>query len=97
VRAADPVLAPADKVFMSRILAVLFLLGGAAGFSQEGKPAEAAKAQAAASSEEGSPAGPVVKTYVIGPEDMLFVRVWREPELSGQFPVRPDWKSPCRW
>jgi protein involved in polysaccharide export with SLBB domain len=24
------------------------------------------------------------KNYVIGPEDILFVAVWREPELSGQ-------------
>ncbi|HWQ54398.1 MAG TPA: polysaccharide biosynthesis/export family protein [Bryobacteraceae bacterium] len=30
------------------------------------------------------------KTYVIGPEDLLVVRVWREAELSGEFPVRPD-------
>lgn len=29
-------------------------------------------------------------TYEIGPEDLLLIRVWREPELSGQFPVRPD-------
>jgi polysaccharide export outer membrane protein len=32
------------------------------------------------------------KAYIIGPEDLLSVRVWREPELSGQFPVRPDGK-----
>jgi polysaccharide biosynthesis/export protein len=32
----------------------------------------------------------VDKSYVIGPEDHLAVRVWREPELSGQFMVRPD-------
>jgi len=38
----------------------------------------------------GAPVDP--KAYVIGPEDMLSIRVWREPELSGQFPVRPDGK-----
>jgi polysaccharide biosynthesis/export protein len=32
------------------------------------------------------------KNYVIGPEDILFVAVWREPELSGQRAVRPDGK-----
>ena len=32
------------------------------------------------------------KTYVIGPEDILAVRVWREPELSGAVQVRPDGK-----
>jgi polysaccharide export outer membrane protein len=31
-------------------------------------------------------------SYVIGPEDQLLVRVWREPELSGQVSVRPDGK-----
>ena len=32
------------------------------------------------------------KSYLIGPEDVLLIRVWREPELSGQFMVRPDGK-----
>lgn len=32
------------------------------------------------------------KTFIIGPEDALNVRVWREPELSGSFVVRPDGK-----
>lgn len=32
------------------------------------------------------------KTYVIGPEDILFIRVWHEPELSGGVQVRPDGK-----
>ena len=29
------------------------------------------------------------KTYVIGPEDILAIRVWREPELSSAVQVRP--------
>jgi polysaccharide export outer membrane protein len=29
-------------------------------------------------------------TYVIGPEDGLQVTVWKDPTLSGSFPVRPD-------
>jgi polysaccharide biosynthesis/export protein len=29
-------------------------------------------------------------SYVIGPEDALQVTVWKEPTLSGTFPVRPD-------
>jgi polysaccharide biosynthesis/export protein len=32
------------------------------------------------------------KTYVIGPEDILSIRVWREPELSSAVQVRPDGK-----
>lgn len=36
----------------------------------------------------GAPIDP--KTYLIGPEDVLMIRVWREPELSGPVAVRPD-------
>jgi len=40
-----------------------------------------------------SPAAPVdPKAYIIGAEDVISIRVWREPENSGQFTVRPDGK-----
>jgi polysaccharide biosynthesis/export protein len=32
------------------------------------------------------------KTFILGPEDMIAVRVWREPELSGSYMIRPDGK-----
>lgn len=32
------------------------------------------------------------KTFQIGPEDILLIRVWREPELSSAVEVRPDGK-----
>jgi len=32
------------------------------------------------------------RTYIIDPEDIISIRVWREPELSGNFTVRPDGK-----
>lgn len=36
-------------------------------------------------------AGPIdASRYIIGPEDSLQVTVWKEPTLSGNFPVRPD-------
>lgn len=38
----------------------------------------------------GAPVDP--KNYVIGAEDILMIRVWREPELSGPVGVRPDGK-----
>ncbi|MGE5114304.1 MAG: polysaccharide biosynthesis/export family protein [Acidobacteriaceae bacterium] len=31
-------------------------------------------------------------TYVIGPEDMINVAVWKEPDFSSTVPVRPDGK-----
>ncbi len=30
------------------------------------------------------------KSYKIGPEDVLLIRIWREPDLSGPVSVRPD-------
>jgi polysaccharide export outer membrane protein len=40
-----------------------------------------------------TPAAPVdPKAYVIGAEDLISIRVWREPENSGSFVVRPDGK-----
>lgn len=36
----------------------------------------------------GAPIDP--KTYIIGPEDSLLIRIWREPDLSGPVMVRPD-------
>ena len=38
----------------------------------------------------GAPVDP--RTYVIGAEDILMIRVWREPDLSGPVGVRPDGK-----
>jgi polysaccharide export outer membrane protein len=30
------------------------------------------------------------KSFVIGPEDILWIRVWNSPQVSGQVTVRPD-------
>lgn len=32
------------------------------------------------------------RSYLVGPEDILMIRVWREPELSSAVQVRPDGK-----
>lgn len=39
-----------------------------------------------------TPSGPahVDASYVIGPDDVLQITVWKEATLSGSFPVRPD-------
>lgn len=49
---------------------------------------------ATASNPEGTkPAAKVSsQEYVLGAEDIIFVRVWREPDLSGQVSIRPDGK-----
>jgi polysaccharide export outer membrane protein len=85
---------------MRKAFAVLFVFAMAA-YPQQGKqdeakkPADTAPAAVPAKPEGAAAAAPAAsesKPYVIGPEDMLQVRVWRDAELSGQFPVRPDGK-----
>ncbi len=59
------------------------------------RPAEAAKPAAEPAKEslaEAAPAAVDPKTYIIGAEDILLIRVWREPEHSGLVTVRPDGK-----
>lgn len=58
--------------------------------SEQEKPAEAPKAPTSINPET-EPAAPVdPRTFLIGPEDILLIRVWREPELTGAHSVRPD-------
>ena len=81
----------------------------AAAFCLPQLPAQAPAAQAPAGSqkgpqtpEPGAPNGPQLaaavdpNTYKIGPEDVIEIIVWREPELSGQVRVRPDGKVTLR-
>ena len=71
--------------------------GSTAG-QQQAPPASGAKGASEAPGTQSAPgpseaqyAGPIDPSrYVIGPEDTLQVTVWKEPTLSGTFPVRPD-------
>jgi len=54
-------------------------------FAQEAAKSENKTAQAPA------PAG-VDASYKIGPQDVLRIDVWKEPEISRSVPVRPDGK-----
>jgi len=50
-------------------------------------------AETPAEAKPSAPAAPIdPKAYIIGPEDLISIRVWREPENSGNFVVRPDGK-----
>lgn len=44
----------------------------------------------AAESEALPAEAPLAEDYVIGVEDVLFVSVWKNPDLSREVPVRPD-------
>jgi polysaccharide export outer membrane protein len=56
-----------------------------------GKPATSPSGTGTAPGNTPNYAGPMdASRYIIGPEDSLQVTVWKEPTLSGNFPVRPD-------
>jgi polysaccharide export outer membrane protein len=90
------------KQFCS-ILTMMLVTISIEGFAQAPQPAAAPPApvqagtapQQPAAADAGAPpaayAGPLdPNRYVIGAEDSLQVTVWKEPTLSGTFPVRPD-------
>lgn len=52
-------------------------------------PVEEAKPEVTVAS-PGAPVDPT--SYKIGPEDVILIRIWREPDLSGLVSVRPDGK-----
>lgn len=76
---------------MRNLIAVLFCLAPFAFAQPQTKNAPEVndpKASQQAAQGVGAPVDP--KTYRIGPEDILGVKVWRENDLSGQVMVRPD-------
>lgn len=66
------------------------LLAAVSVSGQETRPAkpEAAKPDVAKVPETGAGVDPT--SFVIGPEDVLFIRVWRDNDFSGPAVVRPD-------
>ncbi len=78
------------------ILAALLVLAQATVFAaqndkKDSKKKDAKNAQAAMP-QKASPMDPANPGYIIGPEDVLKIDVWKEPEMSGTVPVRPDGK-----
>jgi len=74
--------------------AAIFLLGllgftGAVCAQDAAKPAQAA--DKAAKPEQDTKA-PMPEEYKIGPQDVIRIDVWKEPEISRTIPVRPDGK-----
>jgi polysaccharide export outer membrane protein len=41
---------------------------------------------------QGEPANVAGPEYIIGPDDVLHIAVWKEPDLTATLPVRPDGK-----
>jgi polysaccharide export outer membrane protein len=51
-----------------------------------------AAGQASAPANDPAPASQAGPTYVIGPDDTLYISVWKEPDLTETLPVRADGK-----
>jgi polysaccharide biosynthesis/export protein len=81
---------PALKAALVSIF-VLSLVWGAAPKKTK-KSAKSVAPETVAASVTGGPGPLDYKNYVIGAEDILLIRVWRDPEESGQVMVRPDGK-----
>lgn len=71
--------------------AVLLMLSGIA-LAQDAAPAQPAGNSPAADASASLPASQAWPDYVIGPEDVLHVAVWKEGDLTATLPVRPDGK-----
>jgi polysaccharide biosynthesis/export protein len=72
------------------ILVCLLILPAAQAQSNPKQGQEQAKTP---STKSGSTAGSVAADdYTIGPQDVLMIDVWKEPEISRKIPVRPDGK-----
>ncbi|MBL8214384.1 MAG: polysaccharide biosynthesis/export family protein [Bryobacterales bacterium] len=88
------------RIVSALALAAAVLTLGPASWSQEQKkndggrtvtePKKGMEDPKASAPTTAAPVDP--KSYKLGPEDVVFVRVWREPELTGPILVRPDGK-----
>jgi polysaccharide biosynthesis/export protein len=73
-----------------RVAVAALLWMGSLALAQDAAPAASSPATAAATSAPSAkPTGP---EYVIGPDDVLHVAVWKEADLTATLPVRPDGK-----
>lgn len=77
------------RLFM-RAGVILFVVAAMASQGQAQNPAsDGAKSVAASAS---SPVAANDPDYKIGPQDVLTINVWKEPDVSREVPVRPDGK-----
>ena len=65
------------------------LLWGSLAFAQNAAPAQPSSDSAAERTSASAAVGP---DYVIGPDDVLHISVWKEGDLTATLPVRPDGK-----
>jgi len=73
-------------------MATLLLMGGLALAQDGGSVQPAASAQPVESPKSDTTKSVAGPDYVIGPEDVLHIAVWKESDLTATLPVRPDGK-----
>lgn len=80
--------------FLQVYLTVMLLASPSQAYASEDSTATKPEAKKVAA--QSAVTAPVPATtdpdYVIGPQDVLAINVWKEPEVSGAVPVRPDGK-----
>jgi polysaccharide biosynthesis/export protein len=72
-------------------IATLLLVGGLA-LAQDATPAQPAAVASASDATTATATAASGPDYVIGPEDVLHIAVWKEGDLTATLPVRPDGK-----
>lgn len=87
---------------LSLVAVILLAISGAAQAApqdkksdkEQGTPVASVRTDAPAVTEAKPAAGPATTdpAYIIGPEDVLDINVWKEPDMTRIVPVRPDGK-----
>ena len=77
---------------MNRIFLVVLLALGSLTALAFAVPGDSRSSAAATDAQKNLPAQVPDADYVIGPEDVLQVNVWKEPEITSSVPVRSDGK-----
>jgi polysaccharide export outer membrane protein len=77
-----------------QVLAIVFVLVSIPALAQQERASQTSQsdsqsAAASGSTQHGATSDP---NYVIGPQDVIDVNVWKEPDISRTVPVRPDGK-----
>ena len=77
------------RIYVSLMICALFAAGACA---QQGSNATPSTPASSKSEPAVTPAAGVSPDYKIGPQDVLRIDVWKEPDISRSVPVRPDGK-----